>query len=105
MLKTSSDSTQTHQMLKLVGVYDKVENGGVGDQNKKLSKSKKSAKSVKIGKLAKSKKSGKVEEFEGPGILNPDPRLAFTRLKQAFTKAPIFRLFDPERHIQIETDA
>lgn len=47
MLKTSSDSTQTHQMLKLVGVDDKVENGGIGDQNKKLSKSKKSAKSVK----------------------------------------------------------
>ena len=31
-------------------------------------------------------------------------KLAFTKLKQVFFKAPIFYHFNPERHIQIETD-
>ena len=37
--------------------------------------------------------------------LTPDARRAFTQLRQAFTKAPILQHFDPEYHIQIETDA
>lgn len=101
----SSDSTQTHQMLKLVGVDGEVENGDVGDQIEKSSKSEKSAKLVNIGKLAKSKKSSKVKESEGPSFLNPNTRLVFTRLRQVFTEVPILRHFDPERHILIETDA
>ena len=39
------------------------------------------------------------------GYLTPDAKRAFTQLRQAFTKAPILRHFDPECHIQIETDA
>ena len=39
------------------------------------------------------------------GYLTPDARQAFTQLRQAFTKAPILRHFDPEYHIQIKTDA
>ena len=31
--------------------------------------------------------------------------LAFTRLRKAFTKAPILHYFDPKHHILIETDA
>ena len=42
---------------------------------------------------------------EEPSFLTPNARQAFTQLRQAFTKAPILRHFDPERHIRIETDA
>ena len=34
-----------------------------------------------------------------------EAKLAFSRLRQAFTKAPILHYFDPKRHIQIEIDA
>ena len=37
--------------------------------------------------------------------LTPDAKRAFTQLRQAFTKAPIFQYFDPKCHIRIETDA
>ena len=40
-----------------------------------------------------------------PMFLTPGAREAFNQLKQAFTKAPILRHFDPECHIGIETDA
>ena len=39
------------------------------------------------------------------GYLIPKARLAFIQLRKAFTKASIFRHFDPECHIRIETDA
>ena len=39
------------------------------------------------------------------GYLTPDGKRAFIQLRQAFTEAPIFRQFDPEYHIRIETDA
>ena len=39
------------------------------------------------------------------GYLTPDTKRAFTQLRQAFTKAPILRHFDPECHIRIEIDA
>ena len=39
------------------------------------------------------------------GYLTPDAKRAFTQLRQAFTKAPILRHFDPECHIRIETNA
>ena len=42
---------------------------------------------------------------DGPKFLTPDARTAFNRLQLAFTEAPIFRHFDLECHIQIETDA
>ena len=38
------------------------------------------------------------------GYLTPDAKWAFTQLRQAFTKAPIFRHFDPEYHIRNKTD-
>ena len=38
-------------------------------------------------------------------FLTANARQAFTRLKQAFTKAPILSHFDPERYIRIETNA
>ena len=38
------------------------------------------------------------------GYLTPKARLAFTKLKKTFTKAPILQHFDLECHIQIETN-
>ena len=38
------------------------------------------------------------------GYLTPKARLAFTQLRKAFTKALIFRHFDPKCHIRIEID-
>ena len=37
------------------------------------------------------------------GYLTPKAKQAFTQLRQAFTKAPILRHFDPKCHIRIET--
>ena len=69
-----------------------------------MSKSGKS-KSKKSKNLSK---SGNLPNFDtknsGQSFLTPKARLAFNRLRLAFTKAPIFRDFDPECHIQIETD-
>ena len=56
-------------------------------------------------KSAKSDFTKPVRGAEEPSFLTPNTRRAFTQLRQAFTKAPILRYFDPERHIQIETDA
>ncbi len=69
----------------------------------KLGKSKKS-------KLTKSKKSdlpkanfAKVNS--GIDFLTSEAKKAFIHLQKAFTKALILKHFDPECHIQIETDA
>ena len=38
-------------------------------------------------------------------FLTPEAKLAFLRLRQAFTEAPILHHFNPERYIRIEIDA
>ena len=52
-------------------------------------------------KVQKSSKSKKTES----GFLTPGVRKAFTKLRQAFIKAPILYHFDLERHIRVERDA
>ena len=42
---------------------------------------------------------------DNSSFLTPKAKLAFSRLRQAFTEALILHCFDPEYHIQIETDA
>ena len=68
-----------------------VEDDEVGKKVRKRSKSK---------NLSKFKKTVRSSDFLIPGA-----KLAFTKLRQAFFKAPILHHFNPERHIQIETDA
>ena len=46
-----------------------------------------------------------VHDSEKPKFLTSKAKEAFNRLRQAFTKASILRYFDPECHIQIETNA
>ena len=38
------------------------------------------------------------------GFLTFGAKKAFTKLRQAFIKAPILHHFDPKRHIRVETD-
>ncbi len=82
-----------------------VESGGIKIGGVELVKGK------KLKNLAKAK-TLKFLKVTLPGtapearlFLTPKARLAFTRLRQAFTEAPILHHFDPERHIRIETDA
>ena len=37
-------------------------------------------------------------------FLTPEAKLAFSRLRQAFTKVPILHYFDPKCYIRIKTD-
>ena len=73
-------------------------------KSEKTSKSQNSAKSGK--KLSKSGNSTNSDATEdGPKFLTLDARTAFNCLRLTFTEAPILWHFDPECHIQIETDA
>ena len=57
---------------------------------------------VEVGKKGRNLSKSKKTES---GFLTSRARKAFTKLRQAFIKAPILHHFDPERHIRIETDA
>ena len=68
----------------------KVEGNQVGKKVQNLSK---------LTNLSKSKKT------IGSDFFTPGTKLAFTKLRQTFLKAPILHHFDSERHIRIDTDA
>ncbi len=71
----------------------------------KSRKSKKTAKSKKCIRAEKSEVSQATNLSSQSGLfLTSEGRKAFTKLRQAFIEAPILNHFDPERHIQIETD-
>ena len=53
----------------------------------------------KIVKRSPSKNSNRAT-----GYLIPKARLAFIKLRKAFTKAPILQYFDPKCYIRIKTD-
>ena len=55
-------------------------------------------------KSAKSRRTKSGNNSGEPKFLTPKAKEGFNRLRQAFTKAPILRYFDPECHIRIETD-
>ena len=73
---------------------DKVDSGEFGDNE--IEK--------KAQKLSKSKNLTKSKKMVGSDFFTSRAILAFTKLKQAFVKAPIFYYFDPERHIRIKTN-
>ena len=59
----------------------------------------------KVQKTTKFKNSYKSKKAVGPSdFFTSGAKLAFTELRQAFFKAPIFYHFDPKHHIQIETN-
>ena len=60
----------------------------------------------KCQKMSKSKKSFKSKKAAGSSdFFIPGARLAFTKLRQALLKAPIFYHFNLKHHIWIETNA
>ena len=73
----------------------KVDGGEV--ENNKVKK--------KVQKMSKSKNLSKSKKMVRSDFFTLGARLAFTKLRQAFIKAPILYHFDPEHHIQVETDA
>ena len=117
MLRTTNPSENSLNKL----VEDNEVVGGSNNSGQNLAGSEKSknhqisAKSRKSKpKSSKSKKaiSDKSEisvnstvATNATGYLTPKARKAFIQLRQAFTKAPILRHFDPECHIRIQTDA
>ena len=58
----------------------------------------------KARKTSKSKKSSKSQKRVESDFFTPGAKLVFTKLRQAFLKAPILHHFDPKYHIRIETD-
>ena len=50
-------------------------------------------------------KATSVAPVKKASFLILEAKLAFIQLQQVFTKAPIFRYFDPKSHILIETNA
>ena len=76
-----------------------VDGGGGGRANRTV---------VNLSKNEKSRKSTRVPNIEAtgePNFLTPNAKKTFNNLRLAFIEAPIFRHFDLESHIQIETDA
>ena len=73
----------------------KIRDNKVGKKDQKMSKSKNL---FKFKKLSKSKKTLESNFF------TLGARLAFTKLRQTFVKAPILYYFDLERYIRIEMD-
>ena len=76
-----------------------IDNGKVVGSEVDNEVEKKGQKTSKSKKLSKSKKTVESDFF------TPGARLALTKLRQAFLKAPIFHHFDLERHIRNEIDA
>ena len=107
MLKTSG-STESKTELGENGVG--VAGSRAGHEESKLDRSKLYVGEVNGDKVRdneivkKSQNLSKSKKTES-GFLTSGARKAFTKLRQAFIKAPIFHHFDPERHIRIETDA
>ena len=94
VVEVGGDSRAGRDGIDRSGMDDVEVDGGevevdeVGKKGQKTSKSKKSSKSKTVGS----------------DFLTLGAKLAFTKLKQTFFKAPILHHFNPERHIRIETD-
>ncbi len=109
MLKTASVVGPANENPKQSGQGIQVEN-----QDEKEPAQKSCKGQSKGQKTAKSKKWIRTEKLEASraknlssqsgSFLTFEARKAFTKLRQAFVEAPILNHFDPERHIQIETD-
>ncbi len=99
MLQTTDDGALSTQATESEKNQDTLANagGGIGiDRDIKNL--------LSVVKSAKSKKLNFAKANSGTDFLIPKTKKAFIHLQKAFTKAPIFRHFDPKYHIRIETD-
>ena len=106
ILKTSSTKSAKPRKSKI----------GVGSDSKarcdrsKINKNRKNNVEVDGGEVGddevgkKGQKMSKSKKTVGSNFLTPEARLAFTKLRQVFVKAPILHHFDSEHHIWVETD-
>ena len=100
MLKTTGSSGSAPSMLEAEDEVVGGDGGRADEMARNLSKSKKSKnEKSEIPTCTNIRVTGK------PTFLTPNVREAFNQLRQAFTKAPIFRHIDPKCHIWIETNA
>ncbi len=86
-----------------VGDGDRAKIGGVKPSGGKNSKNSTKVKNSATSKVAKATSPRTAPEARS--LLTLEARLAFTRLRLAFTEAPFLYHFDPEHYICIETDA
>ena len=97
-LKKSGDGVGSDNRAGRVG--SKIDSDEVDGGEVEVDKvGKKVQKKTKSKNLSKSKKTIGSSDFLILGA-----KLAFTKFRQAFLKAPMLYHFDPERHIRIETD-
>ena len=102
-VKVSSDSRARNNSM--CG-FDRNKTGDNKVDNKINDKiGKKGQKTSKSKNLFKSKKLSKSKKMIGSDFFTPKARLVFTKLKQAFVKAPIFHHFDQKHYLWIETNA
>ena len=87
--------------------FDESEIGDGEIDSSKVGENKIGKKGQKTSKFKNSSKFQKSFKFKKTIRLNfftLGVRLVFTKLRQAFIKAPIFHHFDLKHHIQVETD-
>ena len=111
MLRTLSP-TGSSTILQSINVAEENEVDESSDNGTNLSNSFASIRSTKAGYLtSKGVKRGGgntkkgVKAAKSSDYLTPATKKAFNHLRHAFTQAPIFQYFDPEKHIRIETNA
>ena len=109
MLKTSGStepSTRLGESVVGVGGDSRARRGGSEIDGNKVDSGKVEVDEVrkKAQNLSKSKNSSKSKKMVGSNFFTLGAKLVFTKLRQAFFKAPILHHFDLERHIRIETD-
>ena len=82
-----------------------MENQGEKEPIQKSRKDQKTVKSKK-GIYAKKTKASRARNLssQSKAFFTTEAKRTFTKLRQAFIEAPILNHFDPEHHIQIETD-
>ena len=95
-------------ILKTTGLSvasaSRVGDNKVVDSGGAVGRSDVSRKSVRAKSRTKSGHLDNSDDLEEYKFLTSNAREAFNRLRQAFTKAPILRHFDPECYIRIKTD-
>ena len=94
MLKTMAPSTQDRPTYTKIDENELDMDGGGGIGSGRIN-----------NRIENLFKSTKVKKSPKTDFLTSRAKEVFNRLWKAFTKAPIFSHFDPECHIEIETDA
>ena len=112
MLKTlSTESAKSRKGGVGVGDDSRARRGGSKNNGSRIDNVEVDGSKVEVDefekkgrKTSKSKNSFKSKKTVGSVFFTPGARLAFTKLRQVFIKAPILHHFNPECHIRIETD-